>query len=155
MQIGGGDLIDRKSTTGFVVKIDGCSVSWSTKKQATVALSTAEAEYMAIAAGVQESLCIKQLLCELLGPSSIPSSCNIYTDNQSAMCISKNDTNHQRAKHIDIKHHFIRDHVKDGSMLITWVPTSQQTADILTKPLGKIQHVALRDALMNTRQGHS
>ena len=151
----GGDLNDRKSTTGLVVKIDGCSVSWSTKKQATVALSTAEAEYMAIAAGVQESLYIKQLLCELLGPSSIPESCKIYTDNQSALCISKNDTNHQRAKHIDIKHHFIRDRVKDGSMNISWVPTSQQMADILTKPLGQFQHIKFREALMNTNKIYS
>jgi len=151
----GGDLIDRKSTTGYVIKIGNCSVSWATKKQPTVALSTAEAEYMAISAGMQESLSIQQLLYEILGTSIITSACNIHTDNQSAISISKDDVNHQRTKHIDIRHHFIRDHVRNGDMKITWVPTSQQTADILTKPLGRIQHTKLRHAIMNAQHTYS
>ena len=151
----GGDLTDRKSTTGYVIKISNCPVSWTTKKQPTVALSTAEAEYMAISAGIQESLSIQQLLYEILGASIINSACNIYTDNQTAISISKDDVNHQRTKHIDIRHHFIRDHVRNGNMKLTWVPTAQQTADILTKPLGRVQHTKLRHAIMNAQHTYS
>ena len=147
----GGDLTDRKSTTGYVVKVAGNTVSWATKKQHTVALSTAEAEYMALSAGIQEQLSIDQLTCELMGQHAIQRPSNVYTDNQSAIAISKDDVKHQRTKHIDIRHHFIRDHIKHGINII-WTPTAQQTADILTKPLGRTRHQALRKALMNARQ---
>jgi hypothetical protein len=110
---------------------------------------------MAISAGIQESLSIQQLLYEILGASVINSACTIYTDNQTAISISKDDVNHQRTKHIDIRHHFIRDHVRNGNMKLTWVPTAQQTADILTKPLGRIQHTKLRHAIMNAQHKYS
>jgi len=146
----GGDVTDRKSTTGYVVKVAGNTVSWATRKQHTVALSTAEAEYMALSAGLQEQLSIDQLTCELTGDHSIERPCNIYTDNQSAIAISKDDVNHQRTKHIDIRHHFIRYHTKHGIKII-WTPTAQQTADILTKALGRQRHDRLRTALMDAR----
>ena len=94
----------------------------------------------------------QQLLYEILGKLIINSACNIHTDNQTAIRISQDDVNHQRTKHIDIQHHFIRDHIKIGDMKLTWVPTSQQTADILTKLLEKIQHAKLRQAIMNAQQ---
>ena len=133
----GGDTSDRKSTTGYVVKVGGNTISWATKKQQTVALSTAEAEYMALSSGIQEQISIEQLMGELIGKRMINLPSIVYTDNQSAIVISKDDNNHQRTKHIDIRHHFIRDHVREGRALIKWTPTQLQIADILTKALGR------------------
>jgi hypothetical protein len=73
----------------------------------------------------------------------------LYCDNQSALAISRNDVHHHRTKHIDIKHHFIRDHVKSKRITITWIPTQQQQADILTKPLDRIKFALFRYALLN------
>ena len=151
----GGDPVDRKSTTGYIVKLNGCTVSWATRKQKTVAISTAEAEYMAISAGVQELLWIRQLLRELIGADAIALPCQVRTDNQSALSIATNDKHHDRVKHIDLKHHFVRDHVKNTDISITWTPTAQQTADILTKSLSHIKYTACRHALMDARHTYA
>jgi hypothetical protein len=145
-----GDTGDRKSTTGYVVKIGNNTVSWATKKQTTVALSTAEAEYMAIAAVLQEVIWIKSILCEILGQNSVSQTPTVYTDNQAARSISRDDAFHQRTKHIDIKHHFIRQHVRDGTALVIWTPSNKQTADILTKPLGSVKFLLFQQALLNS-----
>src|SRR6202045_2092894 len=106
----GGDLDERKSTTGYIIKVNDCVVSWVSKKQSTVALSTAEAEYMAISAAVQEIKWITQLLDELnYQQAEIPV---LYSDNKAAIAISENDLKHNRTKHIDIKHHFVREAIK-------------------------------------------
>ena len=146
-----GDTGDRKSTTGYVVKIGNNTVSWATKKQTTVALSTAEAEYMAIAAVLQEVIWIKSILCEILGQNSVSQTPIVYTDNQAARSISRDDAFHQRTKHIDIKHHFIRQHVRDGTALVTWTPSSKQTSDILTKPLGSVKFLIFQQALLDSK----
>ena len=72
-------------------------------------------------------------------------------DNQSAIAIASDDVHHQRTKHIDIRHHFIREHIKAGAVALQWVPTEEQEADLLTKPLGKAAFVKLRDRLMGVR----
>ena len=137
----GGDHVDRRSTTGYVIRINNCTVSWATKKQPTIAISSAEAEYMAVAAGVQELLWARQFLSELLPSDMFDSTrgCLLHCDSQSAIAISKNDVHHNRTKHIDIKHHFIRDHIKRNEIIMTWIPGEQQMADLLTKPLDKIK----------------
>jgi hypothetical protein len=147
----GGDHLDRRSTTGYVIQINNCTVSWATKKQQTIAISSAEAEYMAIAAGVQELLWIRQFLSELLPINMFDSTrgSTLYSDSQSAIAISKNDVHHNRTKHIDIKHHFIRDHVKNKEIIMEWIPGEQQSADILTKPLEKIKFNRLRNNINN------
>ena len=121
----GGDYMDRSSTTGYLTKINGCTISWATKKQQTVALSTAEAKYMGLATGVQEIIWIKQFISELLSIQNkqinpIPI---VYCDNQAAVSISHNDIHHHRTKHIDIRHHYIRDHVKQNNIQLKWIPT--------------------------------
>ena len=104
----GGDLDDRKSTSGYVFKVGGTAISWRSKKQASVALSTAEAEYIALASAAQESsLWLQQLLADLLKEPTKPMV--IFEDNQSAICMAKNPQFHGRSKHIAIKHHFIRE----------------------------------------------
>jgi hypothetical protein len=144
----GGDLGDRKSTTGYLVKVNQCPVTWATKKQPTVALSTAEAEYMGIGGGVQEALWICQLLQEMLGPSAVRTPSTVLCDNQAVLAITRDDKHHQRTKHIDIKHHFVRDHVKKNHIAITWIPTKEQTADLFTKGLGKYKFSQFRSQIM-------
>ena len=94
----GGDTVDRKSTTGYVIKMNGCTVSWAVKKQQTVAISTAEAEYMGISAGVQELLWVQQFIAELLNKqvSNVIHPPTLYCDNQAAITISTNDVHHHR-----------------------------------------------------------
>lgn len=141
-----GDLDDRKSTTGIVVKLNGCPIVWLSKKQSIVALSTAEAEYIAIAMAVQEVIWINQYLSELnLKDSETPI---IRSDNQAAIQIASNDTLHNRSKHIDIRYHFIRQIVREGGVIITYVGTKQQEADINTKGLSVSTFKQLRDKLM-------
>ena len=128
----GGDLTDRKSTSGSIVKVLGNAVSWHSKKQTSVALSSAEAEYMALSATTQEALWTLLWVSQVLGTTGV-SHANILCDAQSAIAIAQNDVHHQRTKHIDMRHHFVRDHIKKGHVQLVWVPTQEQHADILTK----------------------
>ena len=111
MPIGGGDLTDRKSTSGYLFCISGGSVSWRSKRQTCVALSTAEAEYVALAATTQEALWMRQLISEMRAEH--PKSIVIHEDNQSAISMTRNPQFHGRSKHISIKFHFVRDHVSE------------------------------------------
>ena len=108
-------------------------VSWSSSKQKATALSSTEAEYMAITHVSKESLWIK-LFCRSVGipfPHPIP----LLSDNQSAIDMTKSNTVSSCVKHIDICYHFIHDHVAQGTIAINWIPTDDMTADIFTKPL--------------------
>lgn len=142
-----GDANDGKSTTGYIIKLNNCVVSWCSTKQKSVALSTAEAEYMAISAAVQEIIWLQQLLSEInMGPSGGPAT--LRTDSQSAKAISTNDAYHARTKHINIRHHFVRDQVKDGRVTLKWISGEQQIADMLTKALKFVRFRELRGAIM-------
>lgn len=129
----GGDIDDRKSTTGYCIYVNECLVSWNSHKQPTIALSSAEAELMSACDVIKEIMWIKQLLCEMKCEVNTPIIVNI--DNQSAMKIAENDIDHGRTKHIDIKYHFIKQHIKDKTIQLKWVSTQSQIADILTKGL--------------------
>ena len=116
-----------------------------TKKQKTVALSSTEAEYMALSEAVTEALWLQTWIKEVF-QAEIP--VKIYCDNQAAILLSKNDTFHQRTKHIDIRYHFIHQHVRENRILIQWISTDNQLADIFTKKLTNPKFQALRDELM-------
>ena len=150
----GGDCQDRKSTTGYVVKINGSTVSWATKKQPTVAISTAEAEYMAISADTQELLWIQQILREMFDivGMKLHAPYILFCDNQAAISIRKNDVHHHRSKHIDIKYHFIRDQIKNNKIKLQWLSTQDQMADILTKPLDKVKFTRFRNRILQSHQ---
>ena len=107
----GGDLDNRKSTSGYVFQIGGGPVSWQSRKQSCVALSTSEAEYIALTPAAQEAIWLRQLLSEL--EQEPEKKVVIYEDNQSTICLSKNPQFHGHSKHIAIKYHFIRDQVKE------------------------------------------
>ena len=142
----GGDKNDRKSTTGYCTFINNNLISWCTKKQATVALSSTEAEYMAICEVAKEIMWLRILLKELFLNIKTPTI--IYVDNQSAKRISENDTEHDRTKHIDIRHYFIRDLISNGEIKLEWVSTTEQIADIFTKSLNSSIFTTLRKKLM-------
>ena len=120
-----------------MVVINGAPVIFKSKIQQSVALSTAEAEYVALSLCMQEVLWLKSLLCEL--KSKIPQKIKIFEDNQSAIAIAKNDGYQCKAKHIDIRYHFIRDHLKDEKIVIEYIDFKNQLADFLTKPISTKQ----------------
>ncbi|KAK4258396.1 hypothetical protein QN277_007851 [Acacia crassicarpa] len=129
----GGDIDDRKSTSGYAFHIGSAIFSWSSKKQQTVALSSCEAEYMAAAACTCQAIWLKNILNELHQKQEGP--VTIYVDNKSAISLAKNPVSHNRSKHIDTKYHFIREQVKNKVVELIYCRTEEQIADIFTKPL--------------------
>ncbi|CAL9026178.1 unnamed protein product [Prunus brigantina] len=128
---------DRKSTSGGVFYVGNNLVAWHSKKQNSVSLSTAEAEYVAAGSCCTQLLWMRQMLEDY----GLAQSCFlIYCDNMSAIDISKNPVQHSRTKHIDIRHHFIRDLVEDKILSLEFVPSEKQLADILTKALDFQKH---------------
>jgi hypothetical protein len=141
-----GCKVDRKSTTGTCQFLGRSLVSSSSKKQNCVALSTAEAEYIAAGACCAQLLWMKQTLrdfgCEF---NKIPLLC----DNESAIKLEKNPVQHSRTKHIDIRHHFLRDHEAKEDIELFHVSTENQLADIFTKPLDETRFCFLRSELIS------
>jgi hypothetical protein len=140
------DKGDRKSVSGWVAKLNGDPVSWSSKKQRVVALSTCEAELYAEAAAIQEVLWLRGLM-EELGLHTQTGSI-VYGDNQSTLAVSENGVKGARTKHVDVKYHFVTETVEQGSVKLPWVPTTQQQADLFTKALAAPPFESLRKQLM-------
>ncbi len=127
----------RRSTSGFVFKYNGAAIAWKSQRQKSTSLSTAEAEYIALAETAKEALWLKGLIKEL---QSLPAdSITIYEDNQAAIKLANNPVDHQRTKHIDIRHHFLRDLVSNGELNVEYLDTTLMIADAQTKPLPRAQ----------------
>ncbi|KAH9113686.1 hypothetical protein LEN26_013109 [Aphanomyces euteiches] len=124
-----------RRTSVYLLYLNGCLISWKSKLQNIVALSTSEAEYISMSFGLQEALWIKSLLQELKLNLKLP--IIVYEDNQSTIKMAENLTLHQRTKHIDVRHHFIRDLVKEKVIEIKYCDTNSMLADMLTKALPK------------------
>jgi Reverse transcriptase (RNA-dependent DNA polymerase)/gag-polypeptide of LTR copia-type/Integrase core domain/GAG-pre-integrase domain len=129
----GADLIARRSRTGFVFMIGMGAVAWESKLQHTAAQSTMEAEYMAVAMATKEALWIRKFLSEV-GQTQLTST-PIWVDNQASISLIQNPVQHSKAKHMDLRMHFIRDEVQSGSVVVKYVPDKSNVADFLTKPL--------------------
>ena len=140
------DKDTRRSVTGYVFELGGAAITWNSKLQPTVALSTSEAEYMAASAATQEAIHLRRLLGDLGFPQEGPTV--ILEDNMGCICMSENPVMHRRTKHIDIKFHFIREAIERGDVVLTFTSTSTQVADLLTKPLPKVRTQKLRDYIM-------
>ncbi len=139
-----GCKLDRKSTSGTCCLLGSSLISWFSRKQVSVALSTAEAEYVAAGSCCSQILWMKQQLMDYgLSLDHIPLRC----DNTSAISLTKNPVQHSRTKHIDIRHHFIRDHVTKGDIEIEFIDTHNQLADIFTKPLDRESFFKIRSEL--------
>jgi hypothetical protein len=132
-----GDTGDRKSTSGYVFIQAGATISWKSSKQKCVALSTAEAEYVALSAAVQEAIWLQQLTRDLLNKNI--GEMTVHEDNQSTISLAKNQHSHGKTKHIDIKYHYIRDMVEAGRIKLSYCPTEDMIADIPTKGLSMKQ----------------
>ena len=128
----GGDLQDRKSTSGMVFTLFGGLISWASTKQKTVAIATVVAEYIALTPVIKEALWLKQLFEEILIPMGL---IEVKTDAQGALDLATNARFSQKTKHIDIRHHFIRDHINTKEIDLKHIPIAEMIADILTKPL--------------------
>jgi hypothetical protein len=139
-----GCKIDRKSTSGGCHLLGRSLVSWTSKKQNSVALSTIEAKYIAAGACCTQILYMKQTLLDY---GVILEKVPLLCDNESAVKIANNLVQHSRTKHIDIRHHFLRDHVAKGDIILEGVRSEDQLADILTKPLDKTRFCMLRNEL--------
>ena len=139
-----GDKDDKKSTSGACQFLGRSLVCWSSKKQNCISLSTAEAEYVAAASGCTQLLWMRQTLRDYgVDNDKVPLLC----DNESAIKIAYNPVQHSRTKHIEIRNHFIRDHVARGDIELQYVPTKDQLADIFTKPLDEARFSYLRNEL--------
>jgi hypothetical protein len=129
----GGELDSRRSTTGYVFVLAGGAISWSSRLQTTVAVSTAEAEYMASAAATKEALWLRTLLTDMGYPITGP--ITIYGDNQAAIKLLKHPIASARSKHIDIIYHFARERVASGEVEFSYISTNDMVADCMTKPV--------------------
>jgi hypothetical protein len=147
-----GDSDTRRSRTGYIFYVGKGCVTWQSKRQATVSLSTTQAEYQSLSTATQELLWIRALLKELGYDQSEPTP--MHQDNMGCIELTKSNKNHQRTKHIDIRHHFIKDVVDQKQMEMHWFPTKKMHADIMTKPLAAPTFHRLRDQLnMQTSTG--
>uniref|UniRef100_A0AAV1VDZ4 Polyprotein n=1 Tax=Peronospora matthiolae TaxID=2874970 RepID=A0AAV1VDZ4_9STRA len=140
----GSNLDDRRSVSGVMIMIGNAPVVFKSKFQRTVALSSAEAEYMALSLCVQEVLWTRAILTDM-GMVQMNAT-QIWEDNQGAIALAQNAGYHARTKHVDIRHHFIRETMEDGTVAVAYVDTKHQLADILTKALGSKTFKFLRDA---------
>ena len=127
-----GDLDKRRSLTGYVFCIGGCAISWKATLQHVVALSTTEAEYMAVTEAIKETLWLRGLFGELTLQQGVTT---IFCDSQSAIHLTKDQMYHERTKHIDVKYHFIRDVIADKKVLVQKINTKDNPADMFTKAL--------------------
>lgn len=140
----GSDVSDRKSYTGYVFKCSGGAISWKSCKQKTVALSSTEAEYMAIIDACKEAIYLRNLINEIHGGFNC---ITVYNDNQGANKLCYNPVFHERSKHIDIRYHFIRDNIEKGIVKVDYLNTNEMIADVLTKSLGNVKHSTFVEGL--------
>ncbi|OWY92149.1 RxLR effector protein [Phytophthora megakarya] len=124
------DVDTRRSVSGYVMQLGECAITYSCKSQRTVALSSTEAEYMSLAHGVKEIIFLRELLGEL-DVKQDPTVVNV--DNQSAIAMANNPVHHQRTKHIHSRYHFIRERIAMEDVVLEYVSTKDNIADLLTK----------------------
>ena len=133
-----GQRKDRRSITGYAFLLCGGAVSWQSKKQKTVALSTVEAEYMATTQAAKEAIWWR---CHLSGLGyDVTQPTTLLSDSQGSIALAENPDQHARTKHIDIQYHFIRQHLAEKTILLRFIGTADMAADILTKALERIAH---------------
>lgn len=145
---------DRKSVGGYEFFVEGCLVSWASRKQAFVVTSTMKAEYVAAATATKKAIWLAKLLAEInykanvgLATSELTAKqpITIYCDNQAAIRVSKNPEDHKRSKHIDISFHMLRQRTELGEIELEYINTNDMAADYLTKPLIPIKFIRCRN----------
>lgn len=144
-----GDLDKRRSFTGYIFTIGGCAISWKATLQTIVALSTIEAEYMAITEACKEAIWLQGLFSELSKDLQISI---LFCDSQSAIFLTKDQIFHERTKHIDIRYHFVRDIIARGDIVVSKISTHNNPADMMMKslPITKFKHCLNLVAICST-----
>ena len=140
-----GDIITRRSTSGYVFQLGQSTISWCSKKQQTVAKSSTEAEYVALSIAVQEVIWLRRLLSDLC--VDVSAATVMMEDNQGAIDLSKNPKHHGRTKHIDVSYHFTRERIATKEIKLKYVPSTENLADVMTKPLPRVPFEKFRDEL--------
>lgn len=144
--------IDRRSYSGFAFTLSGCPISWESRKQKTVALSSTEAEYMALSEAAKQAT----YLIRLLSAFGIPDvTIKIFCDNNGAIKLAENPVFHARSKHIDIRHHFVREVLNQGAISVAHISTTDMASDFLTKALPASKFKKCLSNLGLSRQGFS
>ena len=133
----GGCNESRKSTSGFVFQLCGGAISWSSRKQTVVATSTCEAEYIALCEASKEAAWLRRVIADVQGHDEDPS-LRIACDNAGTIAYAHNEKVNRRNKHVDIAFHFVKDAIKRNIVQLYHCPSTEMTADILTKPLGRL-----------------
>lgn len=147
--------VTRRSTTGWIFLANGAPISWCSKRQPTIALSTTEGEYMAITQATKEAVWVTRLFSEMENPLSAmvlyedERATTLYEDNNGAIALANNPIHHARIKHIDIQWHFVREKVASYEIIIKRVASKEQVANILTKPIAKEEFVPMRNKLLH------
>jgi len=139
----GGCLFTRRSRTGQVHILTGAPVAWSSKRQSTVALSTMDAECIANSDTARVAIAIQNFCAEIGYVISLPSV--MFNDNRGAILAATNGLGGQRTRHLDIKHHYLIEQVRAGRLVLRHVPSADNIADILTKPLTPTQFATIVD----------
>jgi Reverse transcriptase (RNA-dependent DNA polymerase)/Integrase core domain/GAG-pre-integrase domain len=136
----GGDTATRKSTSGYIFCMAGGAISWSSKKQAVVALSSTESEYVGLSLAAKEAVWLRRLVGGI-GISEIYNGepVTIFADNQGSIKLAENDSTSKRTKHIDIRYHFTKNAILEGEITLKYCNTTEMVADMMTKPLGKVK----------------
>ena len=145
-----GDKVDRKSVSGYVIMFYGGPIAWGSKKQKSVATSSCESEYIALAMCTKQGQWIAQIFRDLelhkyIGRNG--STVQMFGDNQGALALVKNPQLHERSKHIDICYHFTRDLNEKGKLKVAYIPTNEMPADGFTKPLQKLGFLRFKGLL--------
>jgi hypothetical protein len=140
-----GSPVDRKSTSRYCFSLGSAMISWSSRKQGSIAQSTTEVEYIAASDASKEAVWLRKLVSGLFGDKL--ETTVVHCDNQSCIKLTENPVFHDRSKHIDMRYHYIRDLVQRKTVKLQYIATSEQVADILTKPLTSRQFVQLRGKL--------
>ncbi|KAH7416035.1 hypothetical protein KP509_14G072300 [Ceratopteris richardii] len=145
----------RKSTAGALFMLAGGVVAWTSKKQSSVALSSAEAEFVALALAAKEGLWLQTLIKEILPNKTI--TLKLFCDNQPCIQLASNPKHSEKTKHVDLKYHFVRELVEQKKLHLSHVSTHIMWADMLTKPLGadKFYQCSKHLGLADTSQVHS
>jgi len=131
-----GDLDKCRSTAGYVFTLAKGPVSWRSTLQSTVALSTTEAEYMAVTETFKEAIWLNGLIEDL---GIVQERVDVHCDSQSAICLAKNQVHHSHTKHIDVRFHFVREIMDEGDILLQKIGTADNPADMLTKCVSNIK----------------
>ena len=141
------DIDDYHSTSGYIFKLGDAVISWNSKKQATVATSSTEAEYIAVSHGAKQAVWLRQLLVHADIAGKPPPPTTFYVDNTGAISLTKEPRFHSRTRHIPIHYHFVRELVENNTLNIKYIPTADMLADGFTKPLARPGHLFFIDRL--------